>query len=568
MSTNPSSTDQRRNAGKIGGHILVESLRAHGADLAFAVPGESYLAVLDGLVDAPEIKTIVCRQEGGAAMMAEAYGKLTGKPGICMVTRGPGATNASAGVHIAMQDSTPMILLVGQVGREMFDREAFQELDYRRMFGQMAKWVAQIDDPARIPEYVSRAFHVATSGRPGPVVLALPEDMLTERAETGDFDRYKRTEPHVGADDMARFRDLLSKAKKPLVIVGGGGWDAGVAADVARFAEANNLPVGASFRCQDYLDNRHPNYVGHVGIGIDPKLGARVRDSDLLIVVGSRLGEMTTSGYTLLEIPRPRQGLVHVHAGSDELGQVYQGDLLINASQRSFFKAAAAMEPVDSSAWAEDTKVARSEYEATRAVLHGPGDVQMSEIVKYLDENLPEDSIVTNGAGNYATWVHRYYGYKGWRTCLAPTCGSMGYGVPAGVAAKLVHPERTVISFNGDGCYMMHGQELATAVQYGVNTIFIVVNNGMYGTIRMHQEREYPGRVSATGLKNPDFAALARAYGAHGETVTRTADFAAAFERAKAAGTPALIEIQVDPEALTIAKSLSSIRETALADGR
>ncbi|MDF1792246.1 MAG: thiamine pyrophosphate-binding protein [Thalassobaculaceae bacterium] len=568
MSTNPSSTDQRRNAGKIGGHILVESLRAHGADLAFAVPGESYLAVLDGLVDAPEIKTVVCRQEGGAAMMAEAYGKLTGKPGICMVTRGPGATNASAGVHIAMQDSTPMILLVGQVGRDMFDREAFQELDYRRMFGQMAKWVAQIDDPARIPEYVSRAYHVATSGRPGPVVLALPEDMLTERAETGDFDRYKRTEPNVGTEDMARFRELLAKAKTPLVIIGGGGWDAGVAADVARFAEANSLPVGASFRCQDYLDNRHPNYIGHVGIGVDPKLGARVRDSDLLIVVGSRLGEMTTSGYTLLDIPRPRQGLVHVHAGSDELGQVYQGDLLINASQRSFFKAAAAMEPVNSAAWAEDTKAARSEYEATRTVIHGPGDVQMAEIVKYLDEVLPEDSIITNGAGNYATWVHRYYAYKNWRSCLAPTCGSMGYGVPSGVAAKLVHPERTVISVNGDGCYMMHGQELATAVQYGVNTIFLVVNNGMYGTIRMHQEREYPGRVSATGLQNPDFAALARAYGAHGETVTRTADFAPAFERAKAAGTPALIEIQVDPEALTVAKSLTEIRDIALADGR
>ena len=568
MSTNPSSTDQRRNAGKIGGHILVESLRAHGADLAFAVPGESYLAVLDGLVDAPEIKTIVCRQEGGAAMMAEAYGKLTGKPGICMVTRGPGATNASAGVHIAMQDSTPMILLVGQVGREMFDREAFQELDYRRMFGQMAKWVAQIDDPARIPEYVSRAYHVATSGRPGPVVLALPEDMLTERAETGDFDRYKRTEPNVGAEDMASFREMLAKAKNPLVIIGGGGWDEGVSADVARFAEANNLPIGASFRCQDYLDNRHPNYVGHVGIGIDPKLGARVRDSDLLIVVGSRLGEMTTSGYTLLDIPRPRQGLVHVHAGSDELGQVYQGDLLINASQRSFFKAAAAMEPVDSAAWAEDTKTARAEYEATRAVHIGPGNVQMAEIVKYLDENLPEDSIITNGAGNYATWVHRYYGYKGWRTCLAPTCGSMGYGVPAGVAAKMVYPERTVVSFSGDGCYMMHGQELATAVQYGANTIFVVVNNGMYGTIRMHQEREYPGRVSGTGLQNPDFAALAKAYGAHGETVTRTEDFAGAFDRAKAAGKPAVIEIQVDPEALTITKSLTSIRETALAEGR
>jgi acetolactate synthase-1/2/3 large subunit len=570
MSTNPSSTDAsgRRNAGSIGGHILVQSLRAHGADLAFAVPGESYLAVLDGLVDAPEIKPIVCRQEGGAAMMAEAYGKLTGKPGICMVTRGPGATNASAGVHIALQDSTPMILLVGQVGREMVDREAFQEIDYRRMYGQLAKWVAQIDDPARIPEYVSRAYHTATSGRPGPVVLALPEDMLTERAEVADFDPYKRTEPHAGGEDMARFRDMLGAAKRPLVIVGGGGWDAEVSADLARFAEANHLPVGASFRCQDYLDNRHPNYVGHVGIGIDPKLGARVRDSDLLIVVGSRLGEMTTSGYSLLDIPCPRQGLVHVHAGAEELGRVYQGDLLIHASQRSFLKAAAAMAPVDSAAWAEDTRTARAEYEATRTVIHGPGDVQMSEIMHYLDEVLPDDTIVTNGAGNYATWVHRFYRYKGWRTCLAPTSGSMGYGVPSGVAAKLVHPERTVLSVNGDGCYMMHGQELATAVQYGAAVIFLVVNNGMYGTIRMHQEREYPGRVSATDLHNPDFAALARAYGAHGEVVTRTADFAPAFERARDSGLPAVIELRVDPEALTVARSLAQIRQTALEQGR
>ena len=567
MSTNPSNTN-RRNAGKIGGHILVDCLRAHGVDMAFAVPGESYLAVLDGLVDAPEIRTIVCRQEGGAAMMAEAYGKLTGKPGIAMVTRGPGATNASAGVHIAFQDSTPMILLVGQVGREMADREAFQEVDYRRMFGQLAKWVAQIDDPARIPEYMSRAFHTAVSGRPGPVVLALPEDMLVEHADVADFDPYKRTEPHPDPDDVARFRDLLAKAERPLVIVGGGGWDAGVSADLARFAEANALPVGASFRCQDYLDNRHPNYVGHVGIGIDPKLGARVRDSDLLIVIGSRLGEMTTSGYSLLDIPRPRQGLVHIHAGADELGRVYQADLPIHASQRAFLKAVAAMEPVDSAAWAEQTPIARAEYEATQVPIEGPGDVQLSTIVRWLDNTLPEDTIVTNGAGNYATWFHRYYRYKGWRTCLAPTSGSMGYGVPAGVAAKLVHPDRTVVSVSGDGCYMMHGQELATAVQYGANTIFLVVNNGMFGTIRMHQEREYPDRLSATDLRNPDFAALAKAYGAYGETVSRTEDFAPALERARAAGTPAVIEIQVDPEALTVARTLSQIRETALAQKR
>ena len=567
MSTSPSSTD-RSNAGRIGGHILVDCLRAHGVDLAFAVPGESYLAVLDGLVDAPEIRTIVCRQEGGAAMMAEAYGKLTGKPGICMVTRGPGATNASAGVHVAFQDSTPMILLVGQVGRDMMEREAFQEIDYRRMYGQLAKWVAQIDDPARIPEFVSRAFHTAVSGRPGPVVLALPEDMLVERAAVPDFDPYKRTEPHPGPADLARFREILAAAKRPLVIVGGGGWDADTSAALARFAEANALPVGASFRCQDYLDNRHQNYVGHVGIGIDPKLGARVRDSDLLIVIGARLGEMTTSGYSLLDIPRPRQGLVHVHAGADELGRVYQADLPINASQRAFLQAVATMDPVDSSAWAAETPLARSDYEALLKPLATPGPVQMAEIVGWLDANLPADAIVTNGAGNYATWVHRYYRYKGYRSSLAPTCGSMGYGVPAGVAAKLVHPERTVVSVSGDGCFMMHGQELATAVQYGANTIFLVVNNGMYGTIRMHQEREYPNRISATELHNPDFAALANAYGAHGEVVTRTEEFAGAFERAQASGRPAVIEIRVDPEALTPARSLTQIREAALASGR
>lgn len=555
------------NSGRIGGHILVDCLRTHGVDLVFGVPGESYLAVLDGLVDAPEIRTIVCRQEGGAAMMAEAYGKLTGKPGICMVTRGPGATNASAGVHIAYQDSTPMILLVGQVGREMFDREAFQEIDYRRMFGQMAKWVAQIDDPARIPEYMSRAFHTAVSGRPGPVVLALPEDMLVEAAEVADFDPYKRTEPHPGPADLATFRDMLAKAKKPFVIMGGGGWSAQAEADLKRFAEANHLPVGASFRCQDYLDNRHPNYVGHVGIGIDPKLATRVRDSDMLIVIGSRLGEMTTSGYSLLEIPRPRQGLVHVHSGSDELGRVYQADLPIHASSGAFLAAMAAMEPVDASAWKSEIPIARADYEALLKPIASPGNMQMAEVVTWLDRTLPDDAIISNGAGNYATWVHRFYRYKGFRTCLAPTSGSMGYGVPAAVGAKLTHPDRTVVSFSGDGCYMMHGQELATAVQYDAAVIFIVVDNGMYGTIRMHQEREYPDRISATGLKNPDFAALAKAYGAHGETVTRTEDFEGAFRRADASGGPAVIHIKVDPEALTVTRSLSQIRETALAGG-
>jgi acetolactate synthase-1/2/3 large subunit len=392
--------------------------------------------------------------------------------------------------------------------------------------------------------------------------------MLVEHAPVADFDPYKRTEPHPGPEDLARFREILSAAKRPLVIVGGGGWDAETSAALTRFAEANALPVGASFRCQDYLDNRHPNYVGHVGIGIDPRLGARVRDADLLIVVGARLGEMTTSGYSLLDIPRPRQGLVHVHAGADELGRVYQADLPIHASQRAFLTAVAAMPPVDSAAWAAETPLARADYETLLKPMATPGPVQMADIVHWLDANLPEDAIVTNGAGNYATWVHRYFRFKTYRSSLAPTCGSMGYGVPAGVAAKLVHPDRVVVSVSGDGCYMMHGQELATAVQYGANTIFLVVNNGMYGTIRMHQEREYPNRISATDLRNPDFAALARAYGAHGELVTRTEDFAPAFERARAAGVPAVIEIRVDPEALTPARSLSQIREAALASGR
>lgn len=548
----------------MGGQILVDALKIHGVDTAFGVPGESYLAVLDALYESG-IDYVTCRQEGGAAMMADAYGKLTGKPGICMVTRGPGATNASAGVHIAYQDSTPMILLIGQVARDMVDREAFQEIDYRRMFGEMAKWVAQIDDPARIPEYLNRAFHTATSGRPGPVVLALPEDMLTEEADVVDAPAYKRIDSAPSAEAMEELRGRLAEAARPMVIVGGGGWSAEARDDMMAFAAANGLPVGASFRCQDYFDNNHPCYVGHVGIGINPKLADRIRNADLLLVVGTRLGEMTSSGYSLFDIPVPKQKLVHVYPDASELNRVYATTQAINADSRSFAKAARALAPVDDERWKVSRIEGRGDFvEHSEPTLKSPGDVQMGEIIGWLRGHLPEDAILCNGAGNYAIWLHRYYRYRTYRTCLAPTSGSMGYGVPAAVAAKKVHPDRTVVAFSGDGCYMMHGQELATAIQHDLPAIFIVVNNGMYGTIRMHQEREYPGRVSGTKLNNPDFHELAKAYGAHGELVTKTEEFADAFKRCQASGKPALIEIRVDPEALTPHASLSQIRDGAL----
>ena len=545
---------------RIGGHLLVEALKAQGVEIAFGVPGESYLAVIDGLHDANSVKTVMCRQEGGAAMMAEAHGKITGRPGLCMVTRGPGATNASAGVHIAFQDSTPMVLLVGQVARDQAEREAFQEIDYRRMYGQMAKWVAEIDIADRIPEYISRAFHTAMAGRPGPVVLALPEDMLRDATTTSAADIAHVVEAHPGAEDMARLRAMLAAAERPLAIVGGGAWDAQTSADFQAFAEANGLPVGTSFRCQDYFDNRHPNYVGHVGIGVSPTLGGMVRDADLLLVVGARMGEMTTSGYELLDIPSPRQKLVHVHPGAEELGRVYRPELAILASPRSFARAARALAPVDGAAWAERLATGRAAFEAGLTPQAGPGDVQMGEIVRWLDGYLPEDAFICNGAGNYATWVHRYFRYKGYRTQLAPTSGSMGYGVPAAVAAKIACPDRMSVAFSGDGCFMMHGQELATAMQYGAPTINVVVDNGMFGTIRMHQEKHYPGRTHATELRNPDFAALGRAYGGFGATVERTDQFADAFREAEASGLPAILHVKIDPEAITPTASISDLR--------
>lgn len=558
------STDPRSANQRTGGQILIDCLRTQGVERAFCVPGESYIAALDALHDAPEIDLIVCRHESGAAMMADAYGKLTGNPGICFVTRGPGATNASAGVHIAYQDSTPMILFIGQVARRMLDREAFQEIDYRRMFGQMAKWVAQIDDPARIPEYIGRAFHTATSGRPGPVVLALPEDVLRERAFAKDARAFVRPAAHPGPADMAQLRDLLREAKNPLVLLGGGGWNATACADIRCFIEANHLPVATAFRCQDYFDNTLPNYIGDVGIGISPKLAARIRDTDLLIDVGSRLEEMVTSGYTLIDLPQPKQTLVHVYPGAEELGRVYRPDLPIHAAMPAFAAAAAAMKPVDFTPWADRLPSARAEFIEWTTPKATPGDLQMGEIMAYLRDTLPEDAILCNGAGNYTTWLHRYYRFRRYRTQLAPRCGSMGYGLPAAVSAKRHFPGRPVIAFVGDGCLMMTAQELATAVMYRLGIIIIVINNGMYGTIRMHQERNYPKRAYGVSLVNPDFAAFARSFGAIGETIHCTEEFVPAFERALTTDRPVLLELLLDPEVITPTRTLSEIQQEAL----
>ncbi|TFW00535.1 thiamine pyrophosphate-binding protein [Oxalobacteraceae bacterium OM1] len=558
-----------------GGQILVDALRVHGVDTAFGVPGESYLAVLDALHDAP-IRFIVNRQEGGAAFMAEAYAKLTGKPGICFVTRGPGATNAAIGVHTAQQDSTPLILFIGQVGNDFVEREAFQEIDYRRMFGTMAKWVAQIDRADRIPEYLAHAFQVATSGRQGPVVLALPEDMLAASATVPDTRRYVPVQAAPAPAHMAQLRDMLAAAKRPLVLLGGSGWNADACADVQRFAEANHLPVACAFRFQDLLDNRHPHYIGDVGIGINPKLAARIKAADLVLAIGPRLGEMTTSGYSLLDAPVPAQRLVHVHASAEELGRVYQAELMINSGMSAFAAALAALEPVDAAAWRDSVREARAELDAWQAeppvFRDTPAALNLWQVVQTLAQTLPPDTILTNGAGNFATWAHRFWRYGGLRTQLAPTSGAMGYGVPAAVAAKIAAPERTVLNFAGDGDFMMNGQELATAVQYRAGVLFIVFNNGMYGTIRMHQEREFPARVSGTLLQNPDFAALARAYGASGERVETTADFAPALQRAldhiDATGLPALIELRYDAELITPNATLGAIRSAAQAAGR
>ena len=551
-----------------GGRILVDQLRLHGVDIAFGVPGESYLDVLNAFYDTPEIRFLICRQEGGVAMMAEAYGKLTGRPGIAFVTRGPGATNASAGVHVAQQDSTPMILFIGQIDSATRERDAFQEIDYRQMFGGIAKWVAEIDDAGRIPELVHRAFVTATSGRPGPVVLSLPEDMLLSRSGAADGRRWQPVEAHPDPAAIADLRQMLAGASRPLVILGGGGWSAGASADMQTFATNNDLPVAAGFRRQDHFDNLHPCYAGDLGVGVNPKLVERVKQADLVVALGTRLSEMTAQGYSLLDIPRPKQQLVHIHADPTELGRVYQPDLAVQANLRPAAAALAALLPIEKRSWSAWTAAAHQDYLDYIKPVPVPGKLQMAEVMAHLGERLPEDAIVTNGAGNYAVWATRFRVFRHYRSQLAPTSGWMGYGLPAAVAAAAAHPERTVVCFAGDGCFLMTGQELATAVQYGLKLVVLVVNNGMYGTIRMHQEREYPMRVSGTELRNPDFAALARAYGAFGARVERTADFPAALDEALAFGGPSLIELALDPEALTIRASLSQIRNAAIAAGR
>ncbi len=558
-----------------GGQILVDALHIHGVDTAFGVPGESYLDVLDALHDSG-IRFVVNRQEGGAAFMADAYGKMTGKPGICFVTRGPGATNASIGVHTAFQDSTPMILFIGQVGGDFVDREAFQEVDYRRMYGQMAKWVAQIDRAERIPEYIARAFQVATSGRQGPVVLALPEDMLVTQAAVADTRRYQPVQAAPAQAQIDTLRGMLTEAKKPLLLLGGSGWTDAACADIVRFAEANALPVACAFRFQDLVDNDHPHYVGDVGIGINPKLAARVKEADVLIAIGPRLGEMTTGGYSIIEAPVPRQRLVHIHASMEELGSVYQAELMIASGMPQAAAMLAAMAPVDSSAWQDSVAQAKAELAAWQqqppVFQDGSAPLNLWQVVQDIGNLAPHDTIITNGAGNYATWAHRFHRYGAQRTQLAPTSGAMGYSVPAGVAAKIVDPARTVITFAGDGEFMMNGQELATAVQYGAGVIVIVFNNRMFGTIRMHQEREYPGRVSGTTLENPDFAALAQAYGGQGEVVETTAAFAPALQRALAftreKNLPAVIELRYDGELITPGATLETIRKAAEAAGK
>lgn len=550
---------------RTGGQLLIDQLQLNGAKLAFGVPGESYLHALDAMHGHNALKFVICRQEGGAAMMAEAYGKLTNTPGICFVTRGPGATNASAGLHIARQDSTPMILFVGQIARDWSEREAFQEIDYRRMFGEVAKWVAQIDDASRIPEFVHRAYATAMQGRPGPVVLALPEDMLAETASVADGKTYQAVEAAPNPHALDQLETALKEAQKPLVILGGGGWNGQGIDHIRHWIEANDLPTTVSFRRQDYLDNRHHCYVGDLGIGANPTLLARLEQSDLLVVIGARLGEMTTDGFTRLGLPRTDQKLVHIHNGAEELGRVYQPDIGIIAGMNAAAEALAARPPLANRPWAPELGEMRASYAQHTAPTPIPGDVQMGTIMGWLRERLPEDAIMTNGAGNYCSWPNRYYHYRGWRSQLAPTSGSMGYGLPAAVAAKIAEPDKTVVCFAGDGCFMMHGQEFATAIQYNAPIIVILVDNGMYGTIRMHQERHYPGRVSGTELRNPDWVALAQAYGGFGVKVTATEQFADAFEQAVASGIPSIISIHIDPEAITPKTTLTAIREAASA---
>lgn len=560
-----------QSVSRMGGHILVDQLVQQGVEHVFCVPGESYLAVLDGLHDA-RIEVTVCRQEGGAAMMAEAHGKLHGTPGICMVTRGPGASNAMAGVHIAMQDSTPMILFVGQIERGMRERDAFQEMDYRAVFGTQAKWVTEIDQVERIPELVSRAFHVATSGRPGPVVIALPEDMLVEYAGVADAPRFDVIDMTPSSRQLDAIASRLAAAKRPVAILGGSRWDATAVKQFGEFAERNQLPIAVQFRRQMLCPTTHPCFIGDVGLGCNPDLISYIKDADFVLLVGGRMSEIASQSYTLFPIPGPRpdQALVHIHPDAGELNRVYHAAIAVNASPASFAASIAGHVVPDSAQRTELLQSLRSNYVrwSDPSRISVPGELQMGPIMAWLAKTLPVDAIMCNGAGNFATWLHRFHPFTQYGTQLAPTSGSMGYGLPAAVAAKRLHPSREVICFAGDGCFMMHGQEFATAVQYQLPIIVVLLDNGMYGTIRMHQEMHYPGRPSATALQNPDFAAYARAFGGHGERVETTEEFAPAFERAQASGKPAILHCLLEPEAITPTTTLTALREKSLAEQR
>jgi len=563
----------------MAGHLLVDCLIAQGVTHAFGVPGESYLAVLDGFhAHAERIQFVTCRQEGGAAYMADAHGRLTGRPGVCFVTRGPGATNASIGIHTAFQDSTPMVLFVGDVASDTRDREAFQEVDFCAFFGPstkgMAKRVERIDDAKRIPEYVGRAFATAMNGRPGPVVLVLPEDMLTQMVQAHPLARVEAVEAWSDPGALRRLREMLLQAERPFVIAGGGGWTPQSAQALQRFAENWKLPVGNAFRFQDTFDNFHPQYAGDVGIGINPKLAARIKNSDLIIAIGPRLGEMTTNGYTLLVPPKPVQKLVHIHASAEELNRVYQADLALCATMNAAARSLEVLTAPTSLSWETWTHEIHAEYEANvlpQSLAGLPADneaglVDMPAVIATLQKHLPSDAVLTNGAGNFASWLHRYFKHhglvKGHKTQLAPTVGAMGYGVPAGIAAAIV-TGRVVFTIAGDGDFLMNGQELATAVQHGAKSIIVLLNNSMYGTIRMHQEREYPKHISGSGLMNPDFAALAQAYGYVGTRISRTAEFEGALIAALARKQGTLIEVTLNPEVITTRSTLSAITAAA-----
>jgi acetolactate synthase I/II/III large subunit len=544
--------------------VLVDQLRIHGVRHVFCVPGESYLAVLDAFHDS-DLSVTVCRQEGGACMMAEAVGKATGRPGVVFVTRGPGATNASPGIHIAKQDSTPVVMFVGQVARDMKEREAFQELDYRAVFGSMTKWTTEIDDPARVPEIVSRAFYVAANGRPGPVVVAIPEDMLIERVAVADAPPFALIETSPGAAEMEKFAQMLGASRSPIILLGGSRWSQEACDQMGRFAQKYSLPVSTTFRRGHLFDQTNPCYAGDLGIGPNPKLLERIKSSDLVVLIGGRMGELPSQSYTLFDIPGPQVPFIHVHPGTDELGRVYSPALAINATPTAFV---AALENLKfAKAPAGDAKGANADYrEWTEKPTDQPGGVNFGKIVVWLRENLPPDAIICNGAGNYPAWIHRFFRFRRFAQHVAPASGSMGYGVPAAVAMKRLYPDRTVVCVSGDGDFLMNGQEFATAVQYNLPFTTIIADNGMYGTIRMHQEREYPGRVSATDLRNPDFAAYANAFGGYGVSVERTEDFPAAFKAAQASGKPAIVRLKIDAEALTPAMTLSKIRAKSQAE--